>query len=62
MTCVMGVSVELMTGERALPLRCTDCGRQVLLVAPVSIDDLAALARAFEDRHAECVLDKKEQG
>jgi hypothetical protein len=37
-----------------LPLRCTDCGAEVLLVLPLSINDLPALLRAFERTHAEC--------
>ena len=43
-----------------MPLSCEYCRATVRVVMPVPIDELVALSRAFEDRHAECLLDRKE--
>jgi len=42
------------------PLECDACGDSIRILLPCSINALAMVARAFEDAHAECVLNKKE--
>lgn len=56
----LGISVELPAGTKATPFRCDHCKDELLVVMPIRIDAICALARWYEDEHAECVLDAKE--
>lgn len=61
MSTFLGVTTPLPAGSTATPLFCEHCGATVKLVTPVALTDLVVLTRAFEDAHAECLLDKKER-
>lgn len=56
----LGLSVLLAPGTTAIPFNCKHCGDQVMLVAPIGLDSMCSFARWYEDEHAECVLNKKE--
>jgi hypothetical protein len=58
---VMLPTVLLNAQDKALPIHCPDCGETLKLVSPVSITTLVFITRAFDDCHAECVLDRKER-
>ena len=49
-------------GVKALPFKCSDCGTTLAIVMPVEPGMLSVIIQAMEDRHAECLLDKKENG
>ena len=55
-----GRSEPVPEGSTAIPLSCDYCKVKVSILLPASIGTLAALARAFEDHHAECALDRKD--
>lgn len=56
----LGASVSLPPGSTAMPFNCKHCGDQILLVAPIEIVTMCSFARWYEDEHAECVLDARE--
>ena len=41
-------------GSKALPMRCEVCGQRVLVVLPVPITVLSALAESFSRLHEGC--------
>jgi hypothetical protein len=43
-----------------MPLVCEECRADLRLLLPMPVRDLSAMLRAFEDAHAECLLDKRE--
>lgn len=57
----IGHSEPVKPGMSAMPIWCDVCGTKVFILLPGDIGALAALGRAFEDLHAECVLDARER-
>lgn len=60
MAAFIGLSKPVEPGAAAIPFLCEHCQSSIRLVAPVGIDDLVSFARWFENEHAECILDAKE--
>jgi hypothetical protein len=60
MTAWIGPSKDVPFNSTYSPLECDVCGNSIRILLPCSITSLAMVARAFEDAHAECVLNKKE--
>jgi hypothetical protein len=60
MTARIGLSKDVPYNSTYVPLECDACGDLIHILLPCSINSLAMVARAFEDAHAECVLNKKE--
>jgi hypothetical protein len=60
MTAWIGPSKDVSYNSTCLPLECDACGESIRILLPCSINSLAMVARAFDDAHAECVLNKKE--
>jgi hypothetical protein len=61
MSTFMGKSVIVPSGTEAVPITCQECGATIRIVLPISVTDMAEIFGAFDNRHAECVLDKKEK-
>jgi hypothetical protein len=57
----IGTHVLLPKDTKAIPLMCDECGASIQLVIPISITNLMLVANAFDNAHAECVLDRKER-
>lgn len=43
-----------------MTFKCDYCEEAITIIPPANPGTLGALLRAFEDFHAECLLDKKE--
>ena len=44
-----------------MTFKCDHCDEALTIIPPANPGTLAALLRAFEDHHAECLLDKMEK-
>lgn len=53
-TTYMGLSYPVLNGTTALPLKCSACGEQVALLAPVRVQTIAVMAQAFTELHEHC--------
>lgn len=61
MSTFMGKSAIVPAGTEAVPITCRECEQTIRIVLPINITDMAEIFGAFDNRHAECVLDKKEK-
>jgi len=59
MAAFVGYSESVPTGATAVPLFCEHCKARIGILMPADLRSLAAIARAFEDAHAECTSDHK---
>ena len=50
----------IFSATAVMTFSCEHCGEALQIIQPDNPVTLAALLRAFEDCHAECLLDKKE--
>lgn len=61
MTAWIGPSKDAPYNSTYSPLECDACGDAIRILLPCSINSLAMVARAFEDAHAECVMNRKKE-
>jgi len=51
----------IFSATATMTFSCEHCGEALQIIQPDNPVTIAALLRAFEDCHAECLLDKKEK-